>query len=42
MIELAPGIDELLFVDELWLDEMDKGEYGLEIHLLFGHRITFV
>ncbi len=42
MVELAPCIDELLFVDEFWFDEMDEGEYGLEIHLLLSHWIAFV
>ena len=34
IIHVIPSSDELLFVDELWLDELCEGDGGLEIYLL--------
>lgn len=34
VIHMVPSCDELLFVDELWLDELSKGNGGLEVYLL--------
>lgn len=33
IIHMIPSSDELLLVDELWLDELCKGNGGLEVYL---------
>lgn len=33
IVHVIPSRDELLLIDELWLDELCEGDGGLEIHL---------
>lgn len=42
VVELVPGVDELLLVDELGLDEVCEGEDGLEINFLLGEGVALV
>jgi len=39
---MLPSVDELLFVDELRLDEMDEWDYSPEIYFLFVYAVYLI
>ena len=41
-LHVVPRREELLLVDELWLDELDERQNCLEVHLLLAQSLRLV